>query len=243
VYGLLTQKKLIGDVVNSASSLSGAVAPGELVIIYGSGLGPSTLAGAQVDSSGHLTKSVAGTQVLFNGVAAPLIYTRADQVAAVVPIAVEGQGNVQVQVKYNGQSTPTYSTTVVDTAPGVFTLDQSGQGQGAILNQDNSINNPANPALRGSIVVLWATGQGPSDPDWAEDLLASDPLPQPKNKVNVNIGGHWGQILYAGAAPGLAAVIQVNVRVPYGIQPGSKVPVLMRIGNTMSQTGVTMAVQ
>jgi uncharacterized protein (TIGR03437 family) len=237
------QKKLIGDVVNSASSLSGPVAPGELVVVYGSGLGPATLARAQLDSSGHLSDNVASTQVLFNGVAAPLIYTRADQVAAIVPNAVSDQQSVQVQVKYQGQSTPTFSTTVADTVPGLFTLDQSGQGQAAVLNQDNSINSTANPAARGSIVSLWATGHGQSDPDWADDVLASSPLPQPKNKVNVNIGGHWAQILYAGAAPGLAAVIQVNVRVPYGIQPGRKVPVLMRIGDAMSQAGVTMAVR
>jgi uncharacterized protein (TIGR03437 family) len=243
VYGLLAQKKVIGDVLNSASNLSGPVAPGELVVIYGSGLGPGRLAGPQVDSSGHLSSNVAGTQVLFNGEAAPLVYTRADQVAAIVPNSVSGQASAQVQVKYNGQSTPAFSTTVAVTAPGVFTLDQTGQGQAAVLNQDNTINTGANPAERGSIVALWATGQGQSDPDWADDVLASSPLPQPKNKVNVNIGGHWAQILYAGAAPGLAAVIQVNARVPYGIQPGRKVPVQMRIGDAMSQTGVTMAVQ
>jgi len=242
-FCVMRPKKLIGDVVNSASSLSGPVAPGELVVVYGSGLGPAALAGAQLDSSGHLSDNVAGTQVLFNGVAAPLIYTRADQVAAIVPNGVSGQQSVQVQVKYQGQSTPTFSTTVADTVPGLFTLDQSGQGQGAILNQDNSINSAANPAARGSIVSLWATGQGLSDPDWADDVLASSPLPKPVNKVNVNIGGQWAQILYAGAAPGLAAVIQVNAKVPYGIKPGSKVPVVMRIGGATSQAGVTMAVQ
>jgi len=243
VYGLLTQKQLIGDVVNSASSLSGPVAPGEVVVVYGSGLGPTALAAAQVDSSGHLSNNVAGTQVLFNGTAAPLIYTRADQVAAIVPNGVAGQESVQVQVKYNGQTAPAFTTTPAVTAPGLFTLDQSGQGQAAILNQDNSINTAANPAERGSTVVLWGTGQGLSDPDWAEDVLAPSPLPQPKNKVNVNIGGQWSQIFYAGAAPGLAGVIQVNVKVPDGIKPGSKVAVLMRIGNATSQAGVTMAVQ
>ena len=243
VYGLLAQKQVIGDVVNSASSLSGAVAPGELVVVYGSGLGPATSAGPQIDSSGHLSNNVAGTQVLFNGTAAPLIYTRADQVAAIVPNGVAGQESVQVQVKYNGQTSPTFTTTPAVTAPGLFTLDQSGQGQAAILNQDDSINTSGNPAGRGSIVVLWGTGQGLSDPDWPEDVLAPSPLPQPKNKVNVNIGGQWSQILYAGAAPGLAGVIQVNVKVPDGIKPGSQVPVVMRIGNATSQAGVTMAVQ
>jgi uncharacterized protein (TIGR03437 family) len=201
------------------------------------------LAGAQVDSAGKLSHSVAGTQVLFNNSPAPLIYTRADQVAAVVPNAVAGETNVSIQVKYKDQSSPTFSTSVAETVPGIFTLDQSGQGQGAILNQDTSINGAASPAARGSIISLWATGQGQSDPDWAEDVLASEPLPQPKNKVNVNIGGQWAQILYAGAAPGLAGAIQVNARVPYGIQPGTKVPVLLRIGKGLSQPGVTMAVR
>jgi uncharacterized protein (TIGR03437 family) len=243
VYGLLKQAKVIGDVVNSASILSGPVAPGELVVVYGSGLGPDAFTGPQIDSANRVSSDVAGTQVLFNGEAAPLIYTRADQVAVIVPNAVAGQGSVQVQVKYQGDSTPTFSITTADTAPGLFTLDESGQGQAAVLNQDNSINSAANPAPRGSIVSLWATGQGLSDPDWAEDLLAPDPLPLPKNKVNVNIGGQWSKVLYAGAATGLAAVIQVNVKVPDGIKPGTKVPVLLRIGGGLSQPGVTMTVQ
>jgi uncharacterized protein (TIGR03437 family) len=243
VYGQLTQKKVIGDVVNSASSLSGAVAPGEVVVVYGSGLGPATLAGPQINSSGHLSNNVAGAQVLFNGVAAPLLYARADQIAAIVPNGVAGRESVQVQVKYQGQSTPTFSTTVAATAPGLFTLDQSGQGQGAILNEDSSINTAANPAGRGSIVVLWATGQGLSDPDWAEDVLASSLLPKPVNAVTVTVGGQQAEVLYAGAAPGLAAVIQINARVPSETTPGRKVPVVVHISNATSQPGVTMAVQ
>jgi len=225
VYGLLTaQLKLVGDVLNAASGLSGAVAPGEMVVIYGSGLGPAQLTGAQLDSSGKLIRSVAGTQVLFNNLTAPLIDTRADQVWAVVPDAVNGQSSLSVQVTYEGQSTPAFSTSVAVTAPGVFTLNRFGRGQGAILNQDTSLNTASNPAPRGSIISLWATGQGQSDPDWAEDVLAPDPLPQPTNKVN-------------------ATMIQVNARVPYGIKPGSKVPVILRIGSALSQPGVTMAVK
>lgn len=243
VYGLLAQKQLIGDVVNSASNLGGAVAPGELVVVYGSGLGPVTLASAQLDSSGRLARSAGGTQVFFNGTAAPMVYARADQIAAIVPNAVAGQPAAKIQVQYQSQSSPPFSIPVVDTAPGLFTIDQTGRGQGAILNQDNTLNGRLNAAPRGSIVVLWATGQGPSDPDWAEDELAADPLPKPRNPVTVTIGGQEGEILYAGAAPGMAAVMQVNVRVPAGIKPGSAVPIVLKIGNAGSQPGVTLAVQ
>ena len=228
---------------NSASNLGGNVAPGEIVVIYGSELGPPKLAGAELTSSGRLSSNVAGTQVLFNNVAAPLIYVRSDQVAAIVPNGVGGQSTAKVQVQYQNQSSPSFSIPVSQTAPGIFTLDQTGRGQGAILNQDNTINGRLSAAPPGSIVVLWATGQGPSDPDWAEDALATEPLPKPTNPVKVTIGGQDAEVLYAGAAPGLAAVMQLNVRVPTGIKTGSAVPIVLTIGNASSQPGVTLAVQ
>jgi uncharacterized protein (TIGR03437 family) len=243
VYGLLSRKAAVGDVVNSASNLSGAIAPQELVVVYGSGLGPAQLAGAQVDSASRLGNNLAGTQVLINNSPAALIYARADQVAAIVPKTVAGQQNVGVQVKYQGQTTATFSVPVTDTAPGLYTMDQSGQGQGAILNLDSSVNGPANPAPRGSIVMLWGTGQGLTNPDSPEDELASDPLPEPVSPVTVTIGGQKADVLYAGAAPGFAGLIQINVRVPSNIHPGKAVPVVVKIGSASSQAGVTLAVQ
>jgi uncharacterized protein (TIGR03437 family) len=132
---------------------------------------------------------------------------------------------------------------VSQAAPGLFTLDETGRCQGAILNQDNTINGRLSAAPRGSVVVLWATGQGPSDPDWPEDELGAAPLPKPVNPVKVTIGGQSGEIVYAGAAPGMAGVMQVNVRVPSGIKPGSAVPIVLSVGNASSQPGVTLAVQ
>lgn len=243
VYGLLSHTQLIGDVVNSASNLGGTVAPGELVVIYGAQLGPTKLAELQLTSSGRLSTNVAGTQVLFNNVAAPLIYVRSDQVAAIVPNDVRGQATATVQVRYQSQTSSTFSLPVSQTAPGLFTLDQTGRNQGAILNQDTTINGPLNGAPRGSIVVLYATGQGLTNPDWEEDELAAAPLPKPVNKVKVTIGGQAGEILYSGAAPGMAGVMQVNVRVPSGIKAGSAVPIVLTVGSASSQPGVTLAVQ
>jgi trimeric autotransporter adhesin len=243
VYGLLSHTQLIGDVVNSASNLGGIVAPGEMVVIYGSELGPPQLAGLQLTSSGRLSTHVAGTQVLFNNVPAPLVYVRSDQVAAIVPNAVRGQPSATVQVRYQSQTSSTFSLPVSQTAPGLFTLDQTGRGQGAILNQDNTINGRLNAAPRGSVVVLYGTGQGASDPDWAEDELAAEPLPKPVNPVKVTIGGQAGEILYAGAAPGMAGVMQVNVRIPAGTKAGSAVPIVLSVGTASSQPGVTLAVQ
>lgn len=243
VYGLIVQKKLIADVVNSASGMSGGVAPGELVVIYGSGLGPPQIAAAAINPSGKLSKNIAGTSVLFNGVAAPLVYVRADQVAAIVPNAVAGQPKVTVQAQFENDSTSAVSLPVVRTMPGLFTLDQSGHGQGAILNEDGTINRFDNPAPHGSIVVLFGTGEGQTSPDLPEDELASDPLPEPVDPVTVTIGGKQAVILYAGAAPGLAGVMQINVRLPRGIDPSNSVPVSVKIGASNSQEGVTLSLR
>jgi uncharacterized protein (TIGR03437 family) len=243
VYGLIVQKKFIGDVVNSASGMSGGVAPGELVVIYGSGLGPSQLAGAMINSSGRLSTNVGGTSVLFNGVAAPLVYVRADQVAVIVPNAVAGKTKVTVQVQYENGGTAALSLPVARTMPGLFTLDQSGYGQGAILNEDGTINRFDNPAPHESIVVLFGTGQGLTSPDFPEDELADDPLPEPVDPVTVTIGGKQAEILYAGAAPGLAGVMQINARLPRGIDPSNSVPVSVKIGANSSQPGVTLSLR
>ena len=84
-------------VVNAAGYTGGAVSAGEIVAIFGSGLGPSTLVGLQLDSRGYVATSLSDTQVLFDGVAAPLIYTWAGQVSAVVPYEVSGKTSTQVK--------------------------------------------------------------------------------------------------------------------------------------------------
>ena len=243
VYGLKVNNKIVADVVNAASGLSGAIAPGEMVVVDGTGLGPEALAGAQVDTNQRLATSVAGVRVLFNGEAAPLIYAQANQVAAIVPKGLAGAARVSVRVDYQGATMSSFTLSVAGARPGLFTMSQTGLGQGAILNQDASVNSPANPAERGSVVVLYGTGQGPMDPDWVEDALASAPLPQLTSPVTVRIGGQPAEVLYAGAAPGYAAVMQINARVPGGVQLAKAVPVVVTIGGSSSQPGVTLAVK
>jgi uncharacterized protein (TIGR03437 family) len=106
-----------------------------------------------------------------------------------------------------------------------------------------TINTAENPVARGSVVVLFGTGQGKSNPDWAEDVLGAKPLPLPVSQVTVTIGGQSADVLYAGAAPGMAGIFSINARVPSGISPGSAVPVIVKIGSSISQTGVTLAVK
>ena len=231
-------------VTSAASFLPGPVAPGEIVTFFGSGMGPATLAGLQFDNSGLVATSLSGTRVLFDGNLAPIIYTQANQVSAVVPYAVAGKSSVQAQIEYQGQRSSGVTLSVGAAAPGIFTLNASGAGPGAILNQDNTVNSTANPALKGSIVVLYATGEGQTNPAGVDGKPAAPPLPMPQLPVAVMIGGVVADVQYAGAAPGLVAgALQINARVPNGSPSGDAVAVQVMIGSANSQPGVTLAVK
>jgi len=230
-------------IVNAASYAGGGVAPGEIVAIFGSGIGPNTLTNLQVGANGILATSLAGFQVLFDGTPAALIYVSSTQVSAVVPYEVSGKASTQVQVVYQGQASNAVSVPVTTSAPGIFSLSASGAGPGATLNQDNTVNSANNPAAPGSAIVLYATGEGQTDPPGVDGKLATTPLPAPVQAVTATVGGVNAKILYAGAAPTLVAgVIQVNLQLPQGVTAGNAVPVTLNVGGANSQTGVTVAI-
>ena len=231
-------------IVNAASYAGGGVAPGEIVAIFGSGIGPNVLANLQVDANGHLATTLAGVQVLFDGNPAPLIYVLSTQVSAVVPYGVNGNPSTQVQVSYQGQNSSAVTVPVTTSAPGIFSFDGSGSGAGAILNQDGSLNSIGNPAASGSIIVLYATGEGQTSPGGVDGQLDGSPAPKPLQSVTATVGGTQATVIYAGGVSGLVAgVIQVNVQMPAGVTPGDAVPVTLNIGGANSQTGVTVAIR
>jgi uncharacterized protein (TIGR03437 family) len=230
---------------NAGSYTAGAVAPGELVSLFGAAIGPASPVNLVLTNPRLVANSLAGVHVLFDGVPAPVLYASAGQVNAVVPYAVAGQPSTQVQVEYLGAVSAAITVPVAATLPGVFTLDGSGVGPGAILNAANeSVNSASNPAAPGDWVSIFATGAGATMPAGVDGLLATAPLSMPQAPVTVTIGGLPCQINYAGAAPGLVAgVLQVNALVPVGVAPSASVPVQVTIGGVSTQAGVTLAVQ
>jgi uncharacterized protein (TIGR03437 family) len=233
----------IGAVTNAASSISGPVAPGEVVVLYGSGLGPARLAQYQLDpSSGLVGTGLAGTSVIFNGTPGPVLYTSATQVAAVVPYSIAGSA-VQVFVEYQGQTSAPVTLPVAAVAPALFTQDSSGKGQAAASNQDGTLNGAAHPAKVGSYISLWLTGAGQTNPAGVDGLPGAAPLPQPAAAVSVTIGGQSVTPQYAGQAPtAVAGVMQINALIPSGIQAGNAVPVVVQVGSVSTPAGVTVAV-
>jgi uncharacterized protein (TIGR03437 family) len=149
-----------------------------------------------------------------------------------------------VQVVRNGQKSAAIPVPVTLAAPGLFTFGSTGSGPAAILNQDGTINTPQFAAARGTVVTLFGTGEGQSNPIPVDGSVTAAPFPKPVQVVTVQIGGQTAEVLYAGAAPSLVAgVLQVNVRVPANIDPGNNVPVVVTVGNVKSPAGVTMSVQ
>jgi trimeric autotransporter adhesin len=231
----------ISSITNAATNLPGSVAPGEIVSLFGSGIGPAQLVQFHVNSAGDVDTQLSSTTVSFNGTLAPIVFTSATQVAAVVPYEISG-GNAQVIVTYQGQTTAPTTVPVASSAPGVFTLDSTGKGQAAVVNQDGSINSAGHPAPLGSIISLFATGEGSTSPTGVDGKPAQLPLPRPLLPVTVIISGQTVTPLYAGGAPGeVAGVMQVNVRIPTLVQPGTAVPITLQVGNNTSAP-VTIAV-
>jgi uncharacterized protein (TIGR03437 family) len=229
-------------VVNAASYQGGAVSPGEIITLFGTAIGPETPAGAQVSSPGFLDNALAGTRMTFDGIAAPMVYASSTQVSAIVPFEVAGKSSTQVQLDYLGALSNAVTMPVAAVVPGVFTSDFSGTGQGFIVNPDGSINSVARPADRNSIVSLYATGIGQTNPVSFDGEIGGNALPQ--LQVSVTIGGVPALVSYAGGGKTLVAGgLQINVTVPAGVAPGNAVPVLITVGTTGSQTGVTMAVR
>ena len=240
----------IKGVTNAASYATGAVSPGELVTIFGTNIGPATAAYATTDPSiGKLATTIGGVQVLFNGIAAPMIYASSTQVSAVVPYEMAPAVSLSVWIKYAGQTSNTYQLFSGATAPGLFTQNASGSGPGAILNEDNSVNGPGNRAAKGSIVQVFMTGEGLTSPPSVTGAITTATLPPPQVTpapllaVGVTINGQPALYVYAGEAPGLVAgMMQLNVQIPANA-PSGDLAILVSVGGNTSQKGVTVSVQ
>ena len=245
---LLTPVSSSVSVVSAASSIGGVIAPGQIVTIFGTGgLGPSTPVLAQPGTNGDFGTQLAGTTVSFTSTNAPILYTSATQVSAIVPYSMPIGGAADVTVRYQGQAFTQSSVPIAGSAPGVFTSNSSGTGAAAVVNQSGSINSPTSPAPVGSMISLYVTGEGQTTPSGVDGKPASAPLPKPVLPVAVTMAGQNALVTYAGGAPGLVAgLMQVNVQIPLSLIQNfigpAAVPVVVQVGSTYSQANVTITV-
>jgi uncharacterized protein (TIGR03437 family) len=222
-----------GSVINAFGGQTGAVAPGEIVSIFGSRLGPAAgVAGAFDPATERLPTRLGGVSVRFNLTAAPIYFARADQLNVQVPYELAGLSETTLTVNFDGGAASA-RLPVVAVRPGLYPR---------VFNQDGSVNSPENPAAPGSVVVLFGTGQGVTDPPSPTGAFPRDGFPVPAAPAAVRIGGREAELLFRGQAPGTAGVIQLNVRIPDGAS-GAALPVVWSVGEAGSQAGVTVAVR
>jgi uncharacterized protein (TIGR03437 family) len=232
----------ITALVNAASYAPGPVAPGEVVTIYGSNLGPTTLTTYILNPNNTFATTVADTQVMFDNIAAPILYVRNDQASVVVPFEIAGRPTTTITIKRSGQTSATLQMQVSNFVPGLFTINQQGFGQGAIINQNNSVNGQQNPAPKGSVVAIYLTSAGTFTSNVATGSVVTTATPV-SGAVTITIGGQTAQVQYSGAAgTAIAGLYQFNAVVPSSIGSGPQ-PVVVTVGGQPAQSNVTVYVQ
>jgi uncharacterized protein (TIGR03437 family) len=234
-------------VVHAATGDQSTIAPGTIVSLYGNGppIGPAKETGLSL-VDGKVSTRAGGVEVLFDGQPAPITYAGPNQINCVVPYAV-GKDVTHVRIRRDGQTLfpdADVMVPVANSAPGIFTLSGTGRLGAAASNEDGTLNAPENPAARGSVVVLWATGDGEITPRVGDGTVNTTIFPKPLLPVSVRVGGQPARVEYAGAAPFLVAgAMQINFRIPAVIRAGPKVPVVVVVGDQASAAGVTVAVR
>jgi uncharacterized protein (TIGR03437 family) len=245
----------VAKVVNAGSFLQNSISPGEIITLFASDaqhpIGPATPVGLTLDSTGKVATTLGGVQVLINGFACPMIYASATQLSAVAPYEIAPLAIATVLVKFLGQSSNGVTVNVATTAPGIFTANSSGTGPGAILNQNNSVNAPNNPASRGDTVAIYLTGEGQTSPAGVTGKVTTvsptPPLtPGPLLPIAILINGQPANYTFAGEAPNIVSgVLQLNVLIPPGLTlpaNGADSSLIVSIGGNPTQTGVTISI-
>ena len=234
---------IISTVSNAASSVPGTIAPGEIITIKGSLLGPAQATSLSVDpATGLVSTSVAGTRVFFDSFAAPILYTSATQINAVVPYEIAGRSQVAVHVEYQGVASLSTMVSVADTAPAIFTLDTTGSGQAAALNLDYSVNGPSNPAKKGSYVSIYFTGGGQTSPAGVTGSITGLVFKNLVEHMSVTVGGQPATVTFEGAAPAyIDGLSQLNIRLADDTPSGAQ-PVVIQMGNITSPASATIYV-
>ncbi|HVO98853.1 MAG TPA: TIGR03118 family protein [Bryobacteraceae bacterium] len=237
LLGSIAPPAQVMAVQNAASGVSGPIAPGEVVTLTGISIGPRpAVSSPSLSSNVNDGTSLGGTSVTFDGIPAPILYTQADQTNVIVPWSLTGS-TAMIAVTTGTTALPPFQVSLAATAPGLF---NSG---GAVLafNQDGTLNSASNAAAAGTVVVLYATGLGQTNPLPQDGVRSSFlVLAEVAASVTVSIGGKTAQLIYAGSAPGqIAGVMQVEAVVPLGAGVGT-VPVVVAAGQASSQPNVTI---
>ena len=220
--GSLAPPAAIQAIVNAASQIPLPVAPGEIAEIDGQTVGPSPALAAPIPpAAAGLGTTLGGTTVTVNGISAPVLYTNGGQTNIQIPYEVAGSTTATVILKTGSQTTAIFTVPVAPASPGIFTVDFSGKNQAVALNADGTVNSSTNPALRGSTITLFGTGEGTTIPASADGMLQTDTSRIPVASVNVAFNGFISKPASATSTPqDVSGILQIQAVVPTSLIPG-----------------------
>ena len=211
-------------VVNAASYRNLPVAPGELVALFGEGLGPHDP--AEAEDMPDVPESLGGVRVLIRGSPAGLLYVQENQILAMIPRDIRSNESrrpapLELQLETGGAVSATVELTSIDYQPALFTRGASGQGYAAAVHEDGTINSATNPAPRSSMVRLYATGTAAACASYASTDTWSPGLP-----VGLEVGGKAADVVSVRLVPGRSCgVQQIKFAIPADSLTGDRVPI------------------
>jgi len=235
-----TTAPAVAAVVDAATELQNrALSPGSIFSIFGSNLALAV----SVAGSIPLPTSMNGASVIVAGVSLPLFYVSPTQINVILPYNLSVNTTQQLIVQRSQSLSTPLSILIAAANPGIFTVSQSGSGQGVITHADSSLVSSSSPAIVGETVVIYCAGLGATLPAaTAGSAASSSPLSYTMNAVSVTIGGIPATVPFAGLTPGFTGLYQVNVQVPNGVSASNSVAVVLTVAGQTSPA-VTMAVQ
>jgi len=199
-------------VVNAASfsPFTAGISNGEFITLFGTNLASGTVVASNVP----YPTTLGGVQVMINGVAAPIYYVSPGQLAVITPSS-NPFALAQIQVINNNVASNTVTMTVNKTTPGVYTIPSGGIGNAAAVHTSGQIVSSLNPAAPGETIEVFLTGLGVAYPPVADGAAPPiSPLSPTVNAITAGVDGTSATVLFAGLAPLLAGLYQVNVTIP-----------------------------
>jgi uncharacterized protein (TIGR03437 family) len=212
-------------IVNAANNIpfTAAVSPGEVISLFGTNLASSTVTAPGLP----FPTTLGGATVTINGTQAPIYYASPTLISAVVPYSAPSDGSLlSIVVNNGGTASNTANVYSGATQPGIFTVPAGGLGNGAILDTNFKLITPQNPAAVGQTVQIFLTGLGAVSPAVKEGTAApSNPLSNVSSVPDVYIDNKKATVAFAGLAPTLGGLYQLNVVIPAGVTSGQSVTI------------------
>ncbi len=242
-----------GGLVNIATFAQEPVSAGDIVAIFGTQLGP--VGSAATNATTPLATTLAGTQVLVNGVPAPLYFVSPGQINFQVPYSLTAGQTASVQVVSNGTQGNLRPLSIVATAPRLlyFTAFLPG-GYGIIVNSsDGSLTLPSgtnvpgfatHPAKPGDTLVIYGVGFGQTTPAAVEGQAASGTTLESIPNVVTSLGGGFlgnsvfTNAAFAGLTPTAVGLYQINVTLPANAPLGASIPLSVNVNGAQSNSVV-----